>query len=90
MERQILIVSGHVQGVGFRYHVHKHASREGLTGFVRNLDNGDVYIEVQGERDKIRQFLAFIRTSIPFATVISVEASPAELVGDEDLFKVKY
>lgn len=90
MVRQILIISGHVQGVGYRYHVQKHAARAGLTGFVRNLDNGDVYIEVQGDQEVIEGFLKFIETSIPFARVTGIDASMAELVPDEELFKVKY
>lgn len=90
MERQNLMVSGHVQGVGFRYHVQKHASRLSLTGFVRNLENGDVYMEVQGEKDRIKEFLEAIQTSIPFARVIAVESSPAELIQGEEVFKVKY
>lgn len=48
MKRLIFTVSGRVQGVGFRYYVQRLAHAIGLTGFVRNLENGDVYIEAQG------------------------------------------
>lgn len=90
MERQILIVSGHVQGVGFRYHVQKIAAGRNLTGFVRNLENGDVYIEIQGETGVIGEFHQAIRSSIPYATVTEIEIRPMDPIADEEAFKVKY
>ncbi|CUT02300.1 Acylphosphatase, partial [Candidatus Kryptonium thompsonii] len=44
-----IIVKGLVQGVGFRWFVQKHANHLGLKGWTRNLSNGDVEIEVEGE-----------------------------------------
>ena len=52
-----IIVSGMVQGVGFRYYVFNHASRMGLTGFVKNLYNGDVQIEAEGDRSLIEDLI---------------------------------
>jgi acylphosphatase len=40
-----------VQGVGFRYFVHRQASRLGVSGYVRNLYNGEVEIEAEGDKD---------------------------------------
>ncbi|MYC83321.1 MAG: acylphosphatase, partial [Acidobacteria bacterium] len=37
-----MLIGGAVQGVGFRYFVHRHASRLGLVGFTRNLPHGEV------------------------------------------------
>ena len=42
------LVSGMVQGVGFRYFVEREAQALGLTGFVRNLDDGRVEVHAQG------------------------------------------
>ena len=42
------LVSGRVQGVGFRYFVQQEAHRLGLTGIVRNLDDGRVEVHAQG------------------------------------------
>ncbi len=60
MVRYHIFVEGRVQGVGFRYFVLMHAQSYGLTGSVKNLDNGLVEIYVQGESDTIDQFLATI------------------------------
>ena len=57
MERKHIIFSGDVQGVGFRYRANYAAQGLGLTGYVRNLYNGKVEVEVQGEKDLINRFL---------------------------------
>lgn len=51
--RYEIIFSGMVQGVGFRYEAWLIAENLGLTGFARNLPNGDVLMEVQGPKNKI-------------------------------------
>jgi len=51
-----LIVSGRVQGVGFRYFTLDVARREGVTGTVRNLDDGRVETVVEGDRDAVERF----------------------------------
>lgn len=48
-------VIGKVQGVGFRYYILEHAKELGLKGYVKNLVNGNVYIEAEGEPDNIER-----------------------------------
>jgi acylphosphatase len=55
--RKHIVVSGRVQGVGFRYHVHRLAEAYHLTGWVSNLDSGDVELEVQGYQTDMEQFI---------------------------------
>jgi acylphosphatase len=52
-----IVVQGLVQGVGYRYFVYRHASRLGLSGWVRNLYNDDVELEVEGDRSLIEEFI---------------------------------
>lgn len=52
-----LTVTGRVQGVGFRWSCCQLARQMGLTGFVRNLANGQVYIEVQGPKATAARFI---------------------------------
>ena len=61
--RKHMYISGDVQGVGFRYRANYAAKGLGLTGFVRNLYDGRVEIEVQGERDLIPRFREVLDTS---------------------------
>ena len=63
MERYYIIFTGRVQGVGFRWTVMQLATDLGLTGWVRNLTNGNVDCEIQGSPDKIDQFLRKINAN---------------------------
>jgi acylphosphatase len=47
------LVSGRVQGVGFRYFVQDHASVEGLHGYVRNLPDGRVEAVIEGDEESV-------------------------------------
>jgi len=65
-------VFGYVQGVFFRYTTRKIARKLGLTGFVKNLPDGTVYIEAQGPEDKLNELLAFSRKGPSHAQVKKV------------------
>jgi Acylphosphatases len=59
-EQQItarIIISGLVQGIGFRYFVKSNARWLKLTGWVRNLDNDKVEVLAQGEKEKIEKLI---------------------------------
>ncbi|NTW64636.1 MAG: acylphosphatase, partial [Chlorobiaceae bacterium] len=58
MERNVrLIVSGYVQSVGYRMFIHTAAVELGLSGWVRNLMDGSVEIEVQGSPGMIDELV---------------------------------
>jgi acylphosphatase len=50
-----LLVSGRVQGVGFRWFVMEAASAEGITGWVRNLPDGTVEIVAEGDAEAMER-----------------------------------
>lgn len=56
-----ILVRGLVQGVGFRYFVLRQATRLNLRGYVQNLYNGDVEIEVQGERSLVEELIKEVK-----------------------------
>lgn len=60
MKRVELVVSGVVQGVGFRYFCQKHATQLGITGSVENLPDGTVRIEAQGEDAVLAEYRALV------------------------------
>lgn len=67
------IVSGRVQGVGFRYHTQKKATSLGLVGWVRNLSEGTVEVEAEGDEEPLNDFLDWCRRGPPAASVTNVE-----------------
>ena len=54
---------GQVQGVGFRYRAKYAAQQLDLTGWVENLDDGTVELEVQGQPDQIKKMFGMIQAS---------------------------
>jgi acylphosphatase len=67
-------VSGRVQGVGFRWFVRQAAGEVGgLTGRVRNLEDGGVEVEVAGDGARLEAFRARLRQGPPGARVTGLE-----------------
>jgi len=56
-----IVVEGVVQGVGFRWFVARKAQEYALSGYARNLYNGNVEIEVEGERSLIEEFIQDVK-----------------------------
>lgn len=68
------IVSGRVQGVGFRFYARSAATRLGLAGFVRNLADGRVEVSATGDRRSLEALLAALRRGPAGAAVRGVDA----------------
>ena len=83
------LVSGHVQGVGFRYFTQAAATREGLHGWVRNLPDGRVEVEAEGDVEALERFERALHHGPRGARIdeMDVEAVPA--TGRESGFFVK-
>jgi len=73
-----LIISGRVQGVGFRYSMVEEAERLGATGWVRNRRDGTVEAVVGGDPDAMRALVAWARRGPPSARVTDVRISEVE------------
>jgi acylphosphatase len=59
-QRLHAIVRGRVQGVGFRATTQHEARRSGLGGWVRNLPDGSVEVDAEGDEATLRAFSAFL------------------------------
>lgn len=82
--RKKVIFSGRVQMVGFRLELYTIAQRLALKGWVKNLEDGNVEAEIQGEESKIT-FLINCMQSLKRASVKKVSIVDAEInEGDED------
>lgn len=91
MKRYYIIFEGRVQGVGFRYTAQHLAVSLGLTGWVRNLENGMVDMEIQGDPTDLDQFIHKIKTSGGwFIRIDDCSIKTIEVVHGETGFKVRY
>lgn len=73
-------VKGHVQGVGFRWNAANEARKRGITGLVRNMPDGSVYIEAEGTMKMLDSYVEWCKKGPLFSTVDSVvtESFPPE------------
>jgi len=83
-------VSGLVQGVNFRYHTQKRAKELGITGWVRNLEDGRVEVVAEGDKYAIEEFIRFLKKGPPLAKVLNCEIEKEEFKGEFKYFEIIY
>ncbi len=84
------IVSGMVQGVFYRAFVAREAARLGLVGRVRNLFDGRVEVEAEGERSGLERLVQRLRQGPPSADVKDVVTDWSERRGEYRDFRIDY
>lgn len=82
------VISGRVQGVGFRFFTEEAARREGVHGWVRNLPDGRVEASAEGEADAVERFERAIRRGPRGARVEHVEIEDLVPAGRETGFNI--
>jgi len=85
-----IIVSGMVQGVGFRYFTMRIARKMQLTGWVRNLPGGEVEIEVEGPRGLIESLIKDLRIGNTWAQVTDIDVQWSSYSGKYTGFDITY
>jgi acylphosphatase len=88
LARQYL-VTGRVQGVGFRFFTRALAAREGVHGWVRNLDDGRVEISAEGEAEALERFERSIRQGPRGSRIDQVEVSDLGATGSDTGFDIR-
>ena len=83
------VISGRVQGVGFRWFTHDAARREGVTGWVRNLPDGRVEAHVEGDEDAVTRVERALRSGPPGARVQTVTADTEDATGAYKDFSIR-
>ena len=90
MIRRHYIISGRVQGVGFRWFTQEAGELCQVTGWVRNLPDNTVEAEAQGEPECITEFEQAIRLGPGFGRVDDLSMDSVALVDGESGFKIRY
>lgn len=80
-QRLTALVSGQVQGVGYRRYAQRRASDLGLAGFAENLHDGKVEVVAEGARDELEHLLRFLRRGPPHSRVVAVDEQWSESTG---------
>lgn len=78
-----IIVTGKVQGVGFRYFTFKQASRLDLRGHAKNLMNGDVEVLLYGDREKIDKMLNWLEKGPETSNVNGINVTKIRYINKE-------
>ena len=89
MERYYLIFKGNVQGVGFRYFVLMLVQKYQLTGWIRNMYNDNVEMEIQGNHDTIFNLITEIKNGNGWSTVTDYAIKQIP-IKTESKFIIKY
>jgi acylphosphatase len=88
MKRINAVISGRVQGVGFRASTRRKARQLNLTGWVKNLENGDVEAVIEGPEREVDEMLDWLETgpSMAHVEIIEVEEEEPEML---DRFEIE-
>ena len=89
MVRKHIYFSGRVQGEGFRYQAAYYARNLGLTGWVRNLSDGRVEMEVQGRESLISQLILRLKNQ-PYIRIEGVEYQEHPVEVGETKFSTRF
>jgi acylphosphatase len=85
-----VVLSGRVQGVAFRAYTVDEARRLGVHGWVRNLADGRVEAEAEGERAAVEALVAFCRRGPPAAKVERADVTWGAFRGDLGPFAARH
>jgi len=90
MERIKIKVEGRVQGVFFRAHTQEKASSLGLTGWVRNTEDGGVEAVAEGDKKELEALISWCHKGPPAAKVFKVDVEWQTATGEFRGFRVSY
>ncbi len=74
-----ITVKGKVQGVWYRKSTQEKAFSLGIKGYVKNLPNGNVYIEAEGNLDQLKAFLSWCSEGPQFAIVDDISFEETDM-----------
>jgi acylphosphatase len=89
LARRHVVVTGRVQGVGFRWNARSRASELGLTGWVRNLPDRRVEICFQGTEGAVDEMEDWCRSGPPYSHVTGISVSEDAAVAGEKGFEIR-
>ena len=86
---RLYLISGRVQGVGFRHFVNRQAAIEGLHGWVRNLADGRVEVHAEGDRESLDRFEHHLSHGPRGARVDDLDSTDMGATGHDTGFSIR-
>ena len=83
------VISGLVQGVGYRFFAQRAAARHQVLGYIRNLEDGSVESFAEGDAKAVEDFKHDLLTGPTFSTVDHIEETVLELTGLYSSFRIE-
>ncbi|MEI6853905.1 MAG: acylphosphatase [Bacteroidota bacterium] len=74
-----ITVTGKVQRIGFRFSSMQEAIKIGVYGFVMNVDHDKVYLEAEGEEEKVNKFVEWCKSGPSWARVSDISVETGEI-----------
>ena len=85
-----VLISGKVQGVGFRNFTQLNAKQLGVNGYAKNLPNGKVEVVAEGDKAQLDALVAFLKKGPRYARVDSIEIDARAFTGEYETFGIRY
>ena len=89
-KRVAVLVSGIVQGVFYRDYINKKAKKLGITGFIKNEADGRVLAVAEGEEEKLKEFVRWVKRGPLLAQVEKIEVKWGKARGEFTDFETRY
>lgn len=83
-----VMVSGVVQGVGFRYYCYRQANSLNLYGWVKNLPDGSVLTYIEGDKSAVEAYIKQLKIGFSSATVTDVKITREKFTGTHQKFEI--
>ena len=90
LKRVHLKIAGRVQGVSFRWYTQKKATQLGVTGWVKNLADGRVELEAEGDNQQLEQLVNWCQHGPELARVDGVEVKWEDASGSNNDFVISF
>ncbi|MCX7833466.1 MAG: acylphosphatase [Ignavibacteria bacterium] len=88
MKHVKITVKGLVQGVGFRYFCAHKAIELSISGYAKNMYDGSVLIEAEGEDGMVNEFIESVKIGPPLSKVNSINVEELEYEGKFKSFRI--
>lgn len=88
MKRVVINIFGRVQKVGFRFSTLQKAVELNINGFARNLRDGSVEVEAEGEERNIEAFIEWCKIGPSYSDIKKIMVENVEVINTEDGFYI--